>query len=916
LKPAKAKGAPVCINLEKLLDTSGDQRIKWLREKSDHKLTGESADSVMSASTIDGLLAALEKKISRRVTPGTLAQGALVLQPSDERRKTGSHYTPRKLTEPIVRKSLEPILKRFGEKPTPEQILDLKIADIAVGSGAFLVEASRQLGDEVVKAWHAHNQMPQIPLDEDEVLHARRVVAQRCLYGVDRNLMAVDLAKLSLWLATLAKDHPFTFLDHSIRCGDSLAGLTRKQIADFHWRSDATRVFGQDEVEKRIENAAKFRKELIEADEFVSPDLKSQKLGLADESLNFVRLAGDCTLAAFFAADNDRERSIRRNAYRDQFLEFFRTFDASKNVNTIVNALREGEHPILAFHWEIEFPEVFNRENAGFDAIVGNPPFAGRTTLSESHHKNYIDWLKQMHVEAHGNSDLVAHFFRRGFNLIRNDGTLGLIATNTIGQGDTRSTGLRFICVNGGTIYAARRRLKWPGQAAVVVSVIHVCKGKPLSPCVLNGKEVSAISAYLFHKGGHGDPARLKANENLSFQGCVIVGMGFTFDDTDTMGVASRLHVMQQLIAGDDRNRQRIFPYIGGEEINENPTHTHHRFVINFEDFPLGRADIGVTWATADENRRREWLRSGIVPLDFPNPVASDWPDLLRIVEERVKPERISGSGASADKTKRAEKWWVFSRSAKDLYQAIGGMDKVIAVSRVGRQLAFAIMPNDRIFAESTVVFALPAVKGFCVLQGRVHEVWARFFASSMKDDLRYTSSDCFETFPFPNNWGTNQILEQVGHEYYQFRAELMVRNIEGLTKTYNRFHDPDEKSPDIIRLRELHSTMDRAVLDAYGWKDIKPSCQFILDYEEDDEEDEGRKRKKPWRYRWPDEVRDEVLARLLELNRQRAEEEALVDARTRECGNSSKAKARNKKAADDPTQVSLNLEIPKKQKE
>ena len=149
--------------------------------------------------------------------------------------RSGSHYTPRSLTAPIVRTTLQPILARLGDRPTPEQILDLKVCDPAMGSGAFLVEACRLLGDELVKAWHVHDCVPVIPPDEDELLHARRLVAQRCLYGVDKNPMAVDLAKLSLWLVTLAKDHPFTFLDHNLRCGDSLVGLTQAQIAAFHW---------------------------------------------------------------------------------------------------------------------------------------------------------------------------------------------------------------------------------------------------------------------------------------------------------------------------------------------------------------------------------------------------------------------------------------------------------------------------------------------------------------------------------------------------------------------------------------------------------------------------------------------------------------------------------------------------------
>jgi hypothetical protein len=160
-----------------------------------------------------------------------------------------------------------------------------------------------------------------------------------------------------------------------------------------------------------------------------------------------------------------------------------------------------------------------------------------------------------------------------------------------------------------------------------------------------------------------------------------------------------------------------------------------------------------------------------------------------------------------------------------------------------------------------------------------------------MKDDPRYNVEDCFETFPFPPQVQTNQALEEAGRKYYEFRAALMVRNNEGLTKTYNRFHDPNETSPDILKLRELHATMDRAVLDAYGWTDLKPTCEFLLDYEEDEDEEEtsSRRRKKPWRYRWPDEFRDEVLARLLELNKQRAEEEKLSGAA---------AEAREKKAA------------------
>src|SRR5439155_20559660 len=105
-------------------------------------------------------------------------------------------------------------------------------------------------------------------------------------------------------------------------------------------------------------------------------------------------------------------------------------------------------------------------------------------------------------------SDLVVYFFRRAFSLIRREGTLGLIATNTIAQGDTRSAGLRWICNNGGTIYAATRRHKWPGLAAVVVSVVHICRSSTFQGAVLDGHKVGRSSAFLFHAGGNEDPAR------------------------------------------------------------------------------------------------------------------------------------------------------------------------------------------------------------------------------------------------------------------------------------------------------------------------------------------------------------------------------------------------------------------------
>ncbi|MGA7496109.1 MAG: DNA methyltransferase [Isosphaeraceae bacterium] len=477
IKPTKPHGAPTTINLEALLAAKPADRARWLKEQSDQAVTGQAAAALKEAATPEDAVAALERKVSFASTPRVVPAGAMVLQPSDELRRSGSHYTPRTLTEPIVETTFRPILERLGPNPTPEQILDLKVCDPAMGSGAFLVAACRFLADLLVRAWHAHNAVPKdIPPDQDEILYARRSVAQRCLYGVDKNPMAVDLAKLSLWLATLAKDHPFTFLDHALKCGDSLVGLTKAQILGFHWKPEKQRDFARAAIEGQLGRALEQRRQIREAPDGTSEVLLQERLQAADGFLNPGRRYGDLVVSAFFAADNDRKRKERLESLSDDLAAQRSQFDVARHqrLEAAVGGLRRGPHPVFPFHWEIEFPEVFDRYNPGFDAFVGNPPFAGKNTLASGHAAGYPDWLKMIHEESHGNADLVAHFFRRAFDLLRNQGAFGLIATNTIGQGDTRSTGLRWICKHGGVIYAATRRKKWPGQAAVIVSVVYV----------------------------------------------------------------------------------------------------------------------------------------------------------------------------------------------------------------------------------------------------------------------------------------------------------------------------------------------------------------------------------------------------------------------------------------------------------
>ena len=902
IKPVKSHGAPATINLAALLNTKPADRAKWLKEKTDQKVTGEALTELKVAESIDGLLVALDKKIARHVTRNVVPQGALVFQPSDERRRSGSHYTPRSLTLPIVRTTLEPILKALADpetelptvydptpedkrrytkgelaarirlseksveaaklarkagKPHPSQILDLKICDPAMGSGAFLVETCRQLGDELVDAWHAHNCVPtDIPPDEDEVLYARRLVAQRCLYGVDKNDMAVDLAKLSLWLVTLAKDHPFTFLDHALRHGDSLVGLTRRQIIGFHWEPKKQKQFGEDLIQKRLDRATEARAKILNAREDVPYRDQEQRLAVADEALNVVRRTGDACVSAFFAGSKKKEREDRCEELFASVSDWYASgHDIGKRgpIAAAAASTRSGEHPIPPFHWEIEFPEVFSRENGGFDAFVGNPPFAGKNNFIPSHHGSYLPWLKERHRKSHGNSDLVAYFFRTAFDLLRERGCFGLLATKTIRQGDTRATALTWIRSNGGTIFSARRRYRWPGVAAVVVSIVHIIKAERAEaprPLRLDGRAVDDITAFLFDSAGDDSPSTLATNANTSFIGSYILGIGFTFDDGDTTGSASPTSKVQELIDADERNAERIFAYIGGDEILSLVNLQPQRFIINFAELELTETE--------------------------------KWPQVLQIVSDRVKGTRASHSTAN---------WWHYERYRAELYKAINGKSCVLVRSVTSKHHeAFVFLDNTRpcVYDQTLVVFADDRARLFALLAGQTHEGWAQFFGGTLEDRPRYNVEDCFESFPFPADFDRSASLEDAGKNCHTFREQLMSANNEGLRKTYNRFHDPHEQSSEILHLRELHAAMDRAVLEAYGWDDLAAAarCEFLLDYEEEDDEgvsglaESGKKKskkKEPWRLRWPDEFRDEVLARLLELNEQRAKEEKLT---------------------------------------
>jgi len=475
------------------------------------------------------LLAALAPRINRELFDGPQPAGGLVFQPTEERRRSGSHYTPRSLTRPIVEEALRPWRERCGGKPTVAQILALKICDPAVGSGAFLVECCRYLAELLEQAWNREG-LPEAlkpggsAHGEEPLIYARRLIAQSCLYGVDKNPFAVNLARLSLWLVSLSKDAPFTFVDHALQCGDSLVGVSKREISQaiegaFEQKELEEPAIRQARVRISGDFAAFHSDSRTDADE----QRKREALQEMDDATAYQRCVGDLLVAAHLQGKNSKDRQELRRIYMEPTLKTTEAAELKQIFPGPLQLLREGEKEIKPLHWDVVFPDVFDRKNPGFDVFVGNPPFAGKNTIAEGSPDGIHDWFKQLHPESHGNADLVAHFFRRCFDLLRPGGSLGLIATNTIAQGDTRSTGLRWICLNGGTIYAARKRYKWPGVAAVVVSVVHLHKGAYTGAKLLERRPVEQITAFLFANGGHEDPKQLAVNAGKSFQGSIVL---------------------------------------------------------------------------------------------------------------------------------------------------------------------------------------------------------------------------------------------------------------------------------------------------------------------------------------------------------------------------------------------------------
>ena len=766
------------------------------------------------------------------------AAGRLVVQPGEERRRTGSHYTPRSLTEKVVKRTLEPLLACIGENRTPEQILELKICDPAIGSGAFLVAACRELAGEIVQAWTRSGELPGIIEQHgDAHLHARRLVAQKCLYGVDKNAAAVKLAKLSLWLITLSKTLPFTFVDHALRHGDSLVGFDFDQIRAFHWKPQKQLGLCEVVLREALEQAVELRQKILalaDKEDPASQEEKRRLLDFSQQAIGRVRLVADVCVGAFFAeskgAARERER-VRRLALVEAWL----AGDEGKKpeLEELAERVRKEVSP---FHWWIEFPEVFFEERpdplqggavngaALMEAVVGNPPFLGGIGISGAMSATYAEWLATAHVGSSGYEDLCAHFFRRADTIMGAHGTVGVVATNTIAQGDTRETGLGWMMARGYDIFDATRTVPWPGLAAVVVSLVQLARGSAMAGVGvrrLDGGVVAAINSRLRSYSERDEPRHLNANRKNSFFGVTLHGDGLLLKAGEYEALVTRSAV----------NAECLFPYIGGEALNTDSGQQPNGYVINF-----GAAE----------------LRS-----------AERYPDLLRIVQDRVKPGRELLREDSSAGRYRKRYWWPYAGTASELFNAVRSLGRCLVTAQVSNHLVFSLQPTDRVFNKTLCVFPFREFGAFAVMQSRVHSPWVGLLSSSMKTDLRYTASDCFDNFPFPKPDPRTVIpeLEFVGEKLYDARAKYMVDTDQGLTKTFNAIKNPSCEDARILELRKLHEEMDRAVLDAYGWKDIAvpPYCPMS---------DADREAVQAFE--------DEVIDRLYVPNAERAREEEL----------------------------------------
>ena len=780
----------------------------------------------------------------------------------DERAATGSHYTPDDLVQPLIQHSLDHLIADCLITEDPETaLLGLRVADIACGSGHILLAAARRIATDLAVVRTGEEQP-----SPTAYRAALRDAIRQCIYGVDVNPLAVELCKVALWLEAHIPGQPLNFLDHHIKCGNAIVGYARREELDEGVPMEAFKTLPGDEKGVAASYRKRNREELKHGRQTAfdfAPDLRNhldavlqewRRLSALPESTpnqidekkerfaafahgqhaGFLRTIADIPVAQFFVPKTAaNEASLVTDG---EFRGYWRGWltPQGPGVDT-ARALAEQKR---FFHWFLEFPEMIDR--GGFDCILGNPPYLGGQALSGTFGHGFCECMKWRYEPA-GLSELVVYFLRRIHGLLRDGGFTAIITTNSIVDGDVRKDGLEQIVATGAQINMAVRGMKWPGAANLVVSLLAVHNGEWAGPWMLDNKPVEHINVFFEEGVDLGEPNVLVENRDRVLQGSIFLGKGFLLTHTK----ADRLR------ASDLRNADVIMPIINGKELNNNPDQVPGRSIINFRDWPIKKAQ------------------------QFAEPFS--------IVEEKVKPSRMEYDEHKNAWNREVKKnWWQFGSLRVNLYNNIRYLTRCFAAAATTKHLSFSAMPTDYVFTHALYVFTTDRWDLFSVVQSTLHEVWARKYSGSLETRLRYSPSNCFDTFAFPSGlWQTaDPGLAEIGKRYHSHRKELMRFLWLGLTKTYNLFHTPDlspemvakvsKKDADIaaaghqslIELRRLHVALDLAIRDAYGWKD--------LDLEYDFHEVETLPENDRVRYTISPSARRELLNRLLTENHAR----------------------------------------------
>ncbi|MHA6622492.1 Eco57I restriction-modification methylase domain-containing protein [Pseudonocardia sp. DLS-67] len=775
-----------------------------------------------------------------RNRPLVVQPGGLVVVETPSRATAGAHYTPRSLATEVVEHALQPLVFHPGSYQKPNstdwtplkswQILDLKVVDIACGSGAFLVAAARYLADRLVEAYLREGVATGAP-HEQRVRAIREVVAN-CLYGADINAMAVEMCKLSLWLVSLDPKLPFSFVDDKVLHGNSLLGLTSEDQLKFQHidpavasgRMPLSALDVDDVLAKAVKLRRRLATEVDDADPQRSAATKRRQWREYQELTEQLVDVADGVVAAGLRWGGKPGKALRE-AYENLQIAVGQAHpgDGSDPDRTMLDGILDaGLTPTVEtdygrwrpLHWILAVPDVMDR--GGFDAVIGNPPFLGGQKLTGALGTGVRDWLVNVVAGGQkGSADLVAYFFLRATSLLTDRGALGLIATNTLAQGDTREVGLDRMVAAGFTLTRAIQSRSWPAASANLEFAAAWGTRGEVAPDALRVADdvvVARISTLLEAEGRvEGNAIRLAENAGIAFQGCIVLGMGFVLEPEEAA----------EWIEADPHNEEVLFPYLNGENLNSRPDASPSRWVIDFND------------------RSEDAAAKYHLPFER--------------VRVQVKSER-----QKVNRKALRDRWWQYAEKRPGMRRAIAGFDEVVVIARVSKTVMPVRVANDQVFHEKLVVFATDLHADQAILSSSPHQTWAIRYGTTMRVDPTYTPSVVFETFPRPR---PTDRLGEVGKSLDTERREIMLRRNLGLTKLYNLVNDPDISDSvdlDVARLRQIHVELDEAVMAAYGWDDVPLDHSFHI-------------YRQMRRWTVSPTARVEILDRLLEENYRRA---------------------------------------------